>query len=503
VSDNRRETASVLREAKSELRASCLRPITREIVADLETPVSTYLKLAAGEPSFLLESVTGGEHVARYSFIGLQPRAAFVVRGQNVTRHSGPALDEIETRCGDPLQILRTALAPYRSDPPPGLPRLIGGLVGYMSYDVVRFFEPSLELALHDLPDGIFLLYDTLLAFDHTRGRLLAITHAAADSPAEEEAARQRLAAIEARLQTPTPVRPPAAAGMEESQRSHTQPRFEAMVRRAKEHIAAGDVFQVVLSQKFTRQTEASPFAIYRSLRRLNPSPYMFFFDFGDLVAEPFYLIGASPEVHVRMEAGRAILRPIAGTRPRGATVEQDDTLAAELLSDAKERAEHVMLVDLARNDLGRVCEYGSVEVTDRMVVERYSHVMHIVSQVEGDLRPGLDAFDLLAATFPAGTVSGAPKVRAMEIIAALEGNPRGPYAGVIGYIGFDGSMDTCIALRTLYMQGNSVTAQAGAGIVADSDPANEYVETLSKAQAVALAIEQAEGNHPAAGIQA
>ena len=481
----------MLREVESGLREHGLRPITLEIVADLESPVSIYLKLAAGGPSFLLESVTGGEHVARYSFIGLQPRAAFVVRGQDVACHFGPALDEIETHSGDPLQILRAALAPYRSDPPPGLPRLVGGLVGYMSYDAVRFFEPTLELELHDLPDGVFLLCDTLLAFDHTRGRLLAITHAAADSPAEEEAARQRLAAIEARLQTPTPVRPPAAAGIAESQRSHTQPGFEAMVHRAKEHIAAGDVFQVVLSQKFTRQTAADPFAIYRTLRRLNPSSYMFFFDFGNLVAEPFYLIGASPEVHVRMESGR------------GATVEQDDALAAELLADAKERAEHVMLVDLARNDLGRVCEYGSVEVTDSMVVERYSHVMHIVSQVEGDLRPGLDAFDLLAATFPAGTVSGAPKVRAMEIIAALEGNARGPYAGVVGYVGFDGSMDTCIALRTLYMQGNSVTAQAGAGIVADSDPANEYVETLSKAQAVALAIEQAEGNHPAAGIQA
>ena len=221
----------------------------------------------------------------------------------------------------------------------------------------------------------------------------------------------------------------------------------------------------------------------------------MFFFDLGNLTPEPFSLIGASPEVHVRMESGRATLRPIAGTRPRGATTEQDEDLAADLLTDAKERAEHVMLVDLARNDLGRVCEYGSVEVTDRMVVERYSHVMHIVSQVEGNLRPEMDAFDLLAATFPAGTVSGAPKVRAMEIIAALEGNPRGPDAGVVGYFGFDGSMDTCIALRTLYMQGNSVTAQAGAGIVADSEPANEYVETLNKAQAVALAIARAEGN--------
>ncbi len=494
------ETASVLRETESEPRAPCLRPITREIVADLDTPVSTYLKLAAGGPSFLLESVTGGEHVARYSFIGLQPRAAFVVRGEQVARHSGPALDVIETHSGDPFQVLRAALAPHRSEPLPGLPRLVGGLVGYLSYDAVRFFEPTLELQLHDLPDGIFLLCDTLLAFDHTRGQLLAIAHPTGNSPVEEETARKRLAAIEARLNSPTPVTQPVAVTDTKTQRSHTQPQFEAMVQCAKEHIAAGDVFQVVLSQKFTRQTKASPFSIYRALRRLNPSPYMFFFDFGNLTPEPLFLIGASPEVHVRMEARRAILRPIAGTRPRAATVEQDESLAAELLSDAKERAEHVMLVDLARNDLGRVCEYGSVEVTDMMVVERYSHVMHIVSQVEGDLRSGLDAFDLLAATFPAGTVSGAPKVRAMEIIAELEGNPRGPYAGVVGYVSFDGSMDTCITLRTLYMQGNSVSAQAGAGIVADSDPANEYAETLSKAQAVALAIEQAEGYHARPG---
>ncbi len=503
MSDSHQEKTSVLREPESGPGACCLRPITREIVADLETPVSTYLKLAAGEPSFLLESVTGGEHVARYSFIGLQPRAAFVVRGEHVARHSGQALDEIETHNGDPLQILRAALAPHHSEVPPGLPRLVGGLVGYLSYDAVRFFEPTLELQLHELPDGIFLLCDTVLAFDHTRGRLLAITHAEGDAPAEEKAARKRLAAIETQLNKPTPVTQPAAVSATKSQRSHTQPQFEAMVQSAKEHIVAGDVFQVVLSQNFTRETEASPFAIYRTLRRLNPSPYMFFFDFGNLTPEPFFLIGASPEVHVRLEAGRATLRPIAGTRPRGATAEQDEELSAELLADAKERAEHIMLVDLARNDLGRVCEYGSVEVTDMMVVERYSHVMHIVSQVEGDLRPGMDAFNLLEATFPAGTVSGAPKVRAMEIIAALERNPRGPYAGVIGYIGFDGSMDTCIALRTLYMQGKSVTAQAGAGIVADSDPAKEYEETLSKARAVALAIEQAESNDSSPDKQA
>ena len=495
MSNNHQKTPSFLGEVDSDPEVPCLRPITREIVADLETPVSTYLKLAAGRPSFLLESVTGGEHMARYSFIGLQPLAAFVVRGEHVTQHSGPTLDVIETQRGDPFQILRSALAPHRSEPPPGMPRLVGGLVGYLSYDAVRFFEPTLELQVHDLPDGIFFLCDTLLAFDHTRSRLLAIAHASGTSPLEEENARKRLAAIETQLNKPTPNTQTVAVTDTMIRRSHTQPQFEAMVRRAKERIAAGDVFQVVLSQKFTRQTESSPFSIYRTLRRLNPSPYMFFFDFGNLTPEPLFLIGASPEVHVRMEAKRAILRPIAGTRPRGSTPEQDELLATELLADAKERAEHIMLVDLARNDLGRVCEYGSVEVTDMMVVERYSHVMHIVSQVEGDLRAGLDAFDLLAATFPAGTVSGAPKVRAMEIIAELEDNPRGPYAGVVGYVSFDGSLDTCITLRTLYMEGNSVTAQAGAGIVADSDPTNEYTETLSKAQAVALAIEQAERN--------
>ena len=472
-----------------------LKPITREIIADLETPVSTYLKLSGNGPTFLLESVTGGENVARYSFIGLQPSTAFVIRDRTTAVHSGADLELAATHTGDPFSILRNALAPYSKETPPGLPRLVGGLVGYLSYDAVRYFEPNVDLPLHELPDGIFLLCDTLLAFDHTRGRLLAITYAEENSASEKEVANERLNAIEHKLTMPLPKTSDIFESESASQQSHTKTSFQDMVLKAKEHIMAGDLLQVVLSQKFTNKTKAHPFSIYRSLRRINPSPYMFFFDFGNLTPEPFSLIGASPEVHVRMESGRATLRPIAGTRPRGATTEQDEDLAADLLTDAKERAEHVMLVDLARNDLGRVCEYGSVEVTDRMVVERYSHVMHIVSQVEGNLRPEMDAFDLLAATFPAGTVSGAPKVRAMEIIAALEGNPRGPYAGVVGYFGFDGSMDTCIALRTLYMQGNSVTAQAGAGIVADSEPANEYVETLNKAQAVALAIARAEGN--------
>ena len=473
-----------------------LKPITREIIADLETPVSTYLKLSGNGPTFLLESVTGGENVARYSFIGLQPSTAFVIRDRTTAVHSGPDLELAATHTGDPFSILRNALAPYSKETPPGLPRLVGGLVGYLSYDAVRYFEPNVDLPLHELPDGIFLLCDTLLAFDHTRGRLLAITYAEENSTSEKEVANERLSAIEHKLTMPLPKTSDIFESESASQQSHTQTSFQDMVLKAKEHIMAGDLLQVVLSQKFTNKTKAHPFSIYRSLRRINPSPYMFFFDFGDLSTKPFQLIGASPEVHVRMENDRAILRPIAGTRPRGSTEQKDIALATELLEDEKERAEHVMLIDLARNDLGRVCNYGSVELTDMMQVERYSHVMHIVSQVEGDLRADMDAFDLLAATFPAGTVSGAPKVRAMQIIATLEQNPRGPYAGVVGYIGFDGSMDTCIALRTLYMQDQWVTAQAGAGIVADSDPSNEYKETLDKVKAISLAVEQAEGGH-------
>ena len=473
-----------------------LKPITREIIADLETPVSTYLKLSGNGPTFLLESVTGGENVARYSFIGLQPSTAFVIRGQTTTIHSGPNLELTATNTGDPFATLRNALVPYGKEPPPGLPRLVGGLVGYLSYDAVRFFEPNIELPLHKLPDGIFLLCDTLLAFDHTRGRLLAITYAEENSISEKEMAEERLNTIKSKLATALPNTSHQFEFESGTQQSHTKTSFQDMVLTAKEHIMSGDILQVVLSQKFTRKTKVHPFSIYRTLRRINPSPYMFYFDFGDLNAEPFQLIGASPEVHVRMENDRAILRPIAGTRPRGSTEQKDTALATELLEDEKERAEHVMLIDLARNDLGRVCNYGSVELTDMMQVERYSHVMHIVSQVEGDLRADMDAFDLLAATFPAGTVSGAPKVRAMQIIATLEQNPRGPYAGVVGYIGFDGSMDTCIALRTLYVQDQWVTAQAGAGIVADSDPSSEYKETLDKVKAISLAVAQAESGY-------
>ncbi len=470
-------------------------PIVREIEADLETPVSVYLKLRDQGPSFLLESVTGGESLARYSFIGLNPHSAYIVDDNNVVRRYGRGLTQSEVLEGgqNPLAVLQDVLKQYDIQDVPGLPRLKGGMVGYLSYDVVRFFEPSLDLPLHELPDGIFLLTDTIVAFDHTRGQAVLIALAHGTSAAAISSATERIAAIAAKLQKPVPPIKPMVEVDPDVAYTHSEAAYSEMVLKAQEHIKAGDIFQGVLSQKVTRATGIEPFQIYRQLRRLNPSPYMFFFDFADLYEEPFYLIGASPEIHVRLEDGNTILRPIAGTRPRGKTEAEDIAFAKDLLADPKEIAEHVMLVDLGRNDLGRVCEFGSVKVTDMMVIERYSHVMHIVSQVEGDANANIDGFDLIAATFPAGTVSGAPKVRAMEIIAELEDNPRGPYAGVVGYIGFDGSMDTCIALRTLYMVGNRVTAQAGAGVVADSVPHNEFIETVNKAMAAMNAIDVAE----------
>jgi len=479
-------------------------PIVRELPADLETPISVYLKLAGRGPSFLLESVTGGEQVARYSFIGVDSSQAYVLRGRSLERHDSQGGSSYSLpQDVDPLDALREELVQYRPQPSHGLPRFNGGLVGYLGYDAVRYFEPTLSLSPHpDLPDAIFLLADTVVAFDHAFGRMLLIAnaHLNGDASAETEDARAeaeaRLDELQERLAAPIPEPPPSGDGVAATElRSNvTCDQFTAAVRRAQEHIAAGDIFQVVLSQRLSRQTPAAPFSIYRALRRLNPSPYMFFFDFDQLVDEkPFYLVGASPEVHVRLEEQRAALRPIAGTRPRGQTPEEDQRLEQELLADPKERAEHVMLVDLARNDLGRVCEYGSVHVPEKMVIERYSHVMHIVSHTEGKLQPEYDAFDLLRATFPAGTVSGAPKIRAMEIIADLEDEPRGPYAGAVGYFSYDGSMDTCIAIRTMAVHGQTVSVQAGAGIVADSDPEREYEETMSKAKALAIAAQVAE----------
>jgi anthranilate synthase component 1 len=476
-------------------------PVVRELPADLETPISVYLKLSGQDPSFLLESVTGGENLARYSFIGVHPSRGYVLRGRDLEIHvQGSVTCQKSQDQDDPLDALRAELLQTASPRLPGLPRLTGGLVGYLGYEMMRFFEPSVGLEPHaDLPDGIFLLADTLVAFDHAFGKMLLIANA---YPAGEgrgmnrSEAERRLDELERRLAGPLPAlaetRPSDPVQFSSNL---AEDEFMERVRQAKEHITRGDIFQAVLSQRLSGRTSASPFSIYRALRRLNPSPYMFFFDFAGLGGnEPLYLIGASPEMHVRMENRQAILRPIAGTRPRGSSGEEDACLEQELLADPKERAEHIMLVDLARNDLGQVCEYGSVGIRDQLVVERYSHVMHIVSQVEGQLTPNLDAFDLLRATFPAGTVTGAPKIRAMQIIRELEGSPRGPYGGIAGYFASNGSMDTCITLRTLVMQGQTVHIQAGAGIVADSEPEREYQETLNKARALAAAVELAEG---------
>jgi anthranilate synthase component 1 len=378
----------------------------------------------------------------------------------------------------------------------PGLPRFIGGAVGYVSYDVVRYFEnlPATADKTVDVPEAAFMLADTLVIFDHAKHQITVMANARKDDGADADTAYDnalgQIDEVIQALQQPLPPIPTASTYLGDQPRSNlAQADYEAGVRAAKEYIAAGDAFQIVMSQRFTRQTSAPPLAIYRALRATNPSPYMFFLSFSD----DLKVIGASPEMMVRLEDGVAEMHPIAGTRPRGATPEEDDALADELLADEKERAEHVMLVDLGRNDLGRVCKYGTVHVPDMMFVERYSHVMHIVSRVEGDLRDDMDAFDLLRATFPAGTLSGAPKVRAMEIIEELEGQRRATYGGAVGYFSYDGTMDTCITIRSILMQGRTVHVQAGAGIVADSDPTKEYEECHNKARALAAAVEYAE----------
>ncbi len=471
-------------------------PVYRTMLADLETPVSVYMKLAqAGNIAFLLESVEGGEQVGRYSFLGVNPKGMITIKGDQVIRtHHGKTTTR-DLRPGEnPLLAIKQEFSRVKPVKIEGLPRFIGGAVGFMGYDVVRYFErlPDTAEKELDVPDAAFLLPDTLVIFDHAKHQLilLANAHNTGDPDEAYDDAVRRIDELAAALRRPLPE-PPAAGGLVDGEITSSMGRekYEANVRAAKEYIAAGDAFQIVMSQRFKRQTTADPFSIYRALRALNPSPYMFFLRFG----EDFTLMGASPEMMVRLEDGTAMVRPIAGTKPRGVNADEDLKYEEELINDPKERAEHVMLVDLGRNDLGRVCDYGTVKVPSMMYVERYSHVMHIVSQVEGRLKPGMDAFDLLAATFPAGTLSGAPKVRAMEIIEELEGVRRGPYGGAVGYFSFDGSMDTCITIRALLMRGDTVYLQAGAGIVADSDPATEYQETLNKARAVSIAIRQAE----------
>lgn len=480
-----------------------LKPVVRRLSADFDTPASVYLKLADERPSFLLESVSGGEHLARYSFIGVGLDEAFIINNDQIIHKLA---DEVTTypleNGNDPFEILRRYMNSQKLEQVENLPRFSGGLVGYLGYDAIRFFEPKVNIdTREDIPEAIFMVANTLVAFDHAFGQIILIANARVngneqDAIAEEEA---RLDALENRLSQPldlSTLKTGRPTTDKVFKNNIDEQNFKTAVKKAKAHISAGDIFQVVLSQKLSRNTNAEPFSIYRALRSLNPSPYMFYINFSDLAGpDPYHIIGASPELHVRLEDGSATLRPIAGTRRRGRNDHEDKTLENELLADEKERAEHIMLVDLGRNDLGRVCEYGSVEVKDLMSIERYSHVMHICSEIEGRLDPKYDGFDLLAATFPAGTVTGAPKIRAMQIIEELEPTSRGPYAGAIGYFSYDGSMDSCITIRTLTMKGRKISVQAGAGIVADSIPKNEYQETLNKAQALAEAVLIAEGD--------
>lgn len=487
-------------------------PVFRELPADLETPVSVYLTLRNGGPSFLLESVEKGEQVGRYSFLGVRPPLTLCAQGDKLVI-GGADGAELERRQGDPFEAVRDLLAERCPVEVPGLPRFSGGAVGYFGYDTVRFVErlPTTAERKLAIPDMLLLFSDNLVVFDHVQHKLLVIANmqtTGQDMTTDEQIetayadAVSRVDAIVSDLRQPLtpPVNSPVE-GDAEWRSNFSKGAYEEIVLQAKEYIAAGDIFQVVPSQRLSRSTDAEPFAIYRALRMLNPSPYMYFLEFNGVAGleessgttEPLWIIGSSPEMHVRLEDGRAYLHPIAGTRWRGESATEDDALAEGLLNDPKERAEHVMLVDLGRNDLGRVCEYGTVRVPEMMVIERYSHVMHIVSDVQGELAPGHDAISLLKATFPAGTVSGAPKVRAMEIIEELEGLRRGLYAGAVGYIDYDGTMDTCIAIRTIVMQGKTCYLQAGGGVVADSDPTYEWEETLNKAKALSAAVQRAE----------
>ena len=475
-------------------------PVTRELVADTLTPVVAAATVGGAHGAFLLESVVGGEKWARYSFVGFDPDV--VVRGV-ADRYERIAPDgTVERRTGvDPWQELRAELAGYRPPELPWLPRFWGGAVGYVAYDAVRRFEPTVAPPLEpgdDRWEFCFALGGTLLVFDALRQTLRVVVPVRLDDPQDARGAYDRaVARIEEateRLHTPAAVHelglPDRETPVELPESSFDEPGFRAAVERAREHIRAGDIFQVVLSQRFRIPLgDVDPFDVYRAMRVVNPSPYMYFLRFADVT-----IAGASPETLVRLEGDVAQVRPIAGTRPRGRTEDEDLELEEELLGDPKERAEHVMLVDLGRNDLGRISVPGSVRITERMVVERYSHVMHIVSNVAGRLAPGRDALDVLRAAFPAGTLSGAPKVRAMQIIDELEPEPRGIYGGAVGYVGFDGNMDVALAIRTAIVRDGELNLQAGAGIVEASDPAAEYVETLNKARAALVAVETARG---------
>jgi len=477
-------------------------PVCKEILADLLTPVSAFLKIAEhSDYAFLFESVEGGEHVARYSFLGKDPFVILKAVGEKtVVERAGTT-----TTADEPfLAVLRRTLNEFRAPTVPGLPRFTGGAVGFLGYDAVRWFEsvpvPCVEpnQAFGDEAIGAFMFFDTVLAFDHVQHRILLIANAvvrpeqeggpSADLRALYQFACARIAFLERELERSLSREERRESDGIRIESNMTRDRFEEAVRQGKEHILAGDIYQVVLSQRFHAEVEADPFTVYRALRHVNPSPYMFFVRMGRHA-----LVGASPEMLVRVEGRRVETHPIAGTRPRGCSEQEDVLLAEELKANDKERAEHVMLVDLGRNDIGRVSEPGSVRVPQFMALERFSHVMHLVSVVEGWLAEGCDRLDALRSCFPAGTVSGAPKIRAMEIIASLEPTRRGAYAGAVGYLDFAGNLDFCIAIRTIVMHGRRALLQAGAGIVADSDPAAEYDETCSKAQALVRALEIAQ----------
>ncbi len=467
-------------------------PLVLETYADLDTPLSVYLKLANKPYTYLLESVVGGERFGRYSFIGLAAQARLEVRGFECTEYEEgkPARS---TTCDDPLQFVREYQARFKAATQPGLPRFCGGLVGYFGYDTIRYIEKKLAATKKPdplgVPDIMLLVSEQLAVVDNLSGKIYLVVYADPRQPDAYARGRARLRELLAALRQPLTIPATAPTAPQKAASEFGEAAYLKVVDRAKRYIFDGDIMQVVLSQRMSQDFPASPLTLYRALRALNPSPYMFFYNFGD-----FHVVGASPEILVRLENGKVTVRPIAGTRPRGKTPEEDVALATELLADPKERAEHVMLMDLGRNDLGRVAETGSVKVTDNMTIERYSHVMHIVSNVEGRLKAGQDAIAVMKATFPAGTVSGAAKVRAMEIIDELEPTKRGVYAGAVGYLGFNGDMDLAIAIRTAVVKDGRLYVQAGGGIVADSVPQNEWQETQNKARAVLRAAEMALG---------
>ncbi len=476
-------------------------PVYRSILADMETPVSAFYKLMPDDFAFLLESVEGGEKVARYSFLGSQPSILFQSKGNEVTIEDFGKREKVVKEYEDPLSALEELMQQYQPVSVDGLPEFHGGAVGYMTYDMVRFVEelPDTNEDELQVPDCFFMIADTILIFDHVNHQIKVVANAHIDGDVET-AYTDAIAKIDSLVEKLTSTSKVLTVKslddrsdsdvetVPDPPSNFTKSDYEEVVRRAKKYIAAGDIIQVVPSQRFSRPVSVDSFDIYRALRVVNPSPYMYYLKY-----DSFEIVGASPEMMVRVEDGLVQTVPIAGTRPRGKTDDEDRELEEELISDPKERAEHVMLVDLGRNDLGRVCEYHSVEVTDLMIVEKFSHVMHIVSHVIGRLRENLTAFDVIRACLPAGTLSGAPKIRAMEIIEELEPTRRGTYGGTVGYFSFSGSADTAITIRTAVIKDGIAYVQAGGGVVADSIPENEYYETVSKAWAMLTAIELAQ----------